>query len=123
MLGHVGGSPANVAVAKVNKDLAIAQYEKAVQSAFREVSDALAGRATLSEQLRAQTAVANAASASLKLADLRYKNGVSSYFDVLDSQRTVFSAQQATLQIEALQMQNLVALYKALGGGWTELRY
>ena len=57
---------------------------------------------------------------SFKLADLRYRNGASSYFDVLDAQRTLFTAQQATVQTQALQVQNLVTLYKVLGGGWTE---
>ena len=115
-----GRNQANLEVAKVNKDIAIAQYEKAIQTAFREVSDSLAGRATLGEQLRAQAAVASAAQVSFKLADLRYQNGASSYFDVLDAQRTLFSAQQATVQTQALQVQNLVTLYKVLGGGWTE---
>jgi outer membrane protein, multidrug efflux system len=115
-----GRNQANLAVAKVNKDIAIAQYEKAIQTAFREVSDSLAGRATLGEQLRAQTAQANAAQVSYKLADLRYRNGASSYLDVLDAQRNYFAAQQATVQVQALQAQNLVTLYKVLGGGWTE---
>ena len=115
-----GRNQANLEVAKVGKDIAIAQYEKAIQTAFREVSDSLAGRATLGEQLRAQTAVANAAQAGFKLADLRYRNGVASYFDVLDAQRTLFAAQQATVQVQAAQVQNLVTLYKVLGGGWSE---
>ena len=115
-----GRNQANLAVAKVNKDIAIAQYEKAIQTAFREVSDSLAGRATLGEQLRAQTAQANAAQRSYKLADLRYRNGASSYLDVLDAQRNLFAAQQATVQVQALRAQNLVTLYKVLGGGWTE---
>jgi outer membrane protein, multidrug efflux system len=115
-----GRNQANLAVAKVNKDIAIAQYEKAIQTAFREVSDSLAGRATLGEQLRAQTAQANAAQVSYKLADLRYRNGASSYLDVLDAQRNYFAAQQATVQVQALQAQNLVTLYKVLGGGWSE---
>ncbi len=115
-----GRNQANLAVAKVNKDIAIAQYEKAIQTAFREVSDSLAGRSTLGEQLRAQTAQANAAQVSYKLADLRYRNGASSYLDVLDAQRNYFAAQQAAVQVQALQAQNLVTLYKVLGGGWTE---
>ena len=115
-----GRNQANLAIAKVNKDIAIAQYEKAIQTAFREVSDSLAGRATLGEQLRAQNAVATAAQASFRLADLRYRNGVASYFDVLDAQRTLFAAQQAAVQTQALQAQNLVTLYKVLGGGWSE---
>lgn len=115
-----GRNQANLAVAKVNKDIAIAHYEKAIQTAFREVSDSLAGRATLGEQLRAQTAQANAAQVSYKLADLRYRNGASSYLDVLDAQRNYFAAQQATVQVQALQAQNLVTLYKVLGGGWKD---
>ena len=115
-----GRIQANLDVAKVNKDIAIAQYEKAIQTAFREVSDSLAGRATLGEQLRAQTAQANAAQRSYKLADLRYRNGASSYLDVLDAQRNLFAAQQATVQVQALRAQNLVTLYKVLGGGWAE---
>ena len=115
-----GRNQANLDVAKVNKDIAVAQYERAIQTAFREVSDSLAGRATLGEQLRAQAAVANAAQVSYNLADLRYKNGVASYFDLLDAQRTLFSAQQATVQTQAQQVQNLITLYKVLGGGWSE---
>ncbi len=115
-----GRNQANLDVAKVNKDIAIAQYERAIQTAFREVSDSLAGRATLGEQLRAQTAQTNAAQVTFKLADLRYRNGAASYLDVLDAQRTLFAAQQATLQVQALQLQNLVTLYKVLGGGWAQ---
>ena len=65
-------------------------------------------------------AQSNAAQESYKLADLRYRNGASSYLDVLDAQRNLFAAQQATVQVLALQAQNLVTLYKVLGGGWTE---
>ena len=107
-------------MARVNRDIAVALYEKAIQTAFREVSDSLAGRATLDEQLRAQTALVNAAQISLKLVDLRYRNGASSYFDVLDAQRTLFVAQQATVQVQAQQVQSFVTLYKVLGGGWVE---
>lgn len=115
-----GRNQANLDIAKVDKDIAIAQYEKAIQTAFREVSDSLAGRATLGEQLRAQAAVTHAAQITYNLADLRYRNGAASYFDVLDAQRTLFASQQATVQTQALQVQNLVTLYKVLGGGWTE---
>jgi len=115
-----GRNQANLDVAKINKDIAIAQYEKAIQTAFREVSDSLAGRATLGEQLRAQAAQTNAAQVSFNLADLRYRNGAASYLDVLDAQRSLFSAQQALVQVQALQAQNLMTLYKVLGGGWTE---
>jgi len=115
-----GRNRANLDVAKVGRDIAVAQYEKAIQTAFREVADSLAGRATLGEQLRAQIAQRNAAEISFKLADLRYRNGAASYLDVLDAQRALFTAQQATVQVQALQVQNLVTLYKVLGGGWKE---
>ena len=115
-----GRNQANLEIARVGKDIAVAQYERAIQTAFREVSDSLIGRATFGEQLRAQTAQTNAAQITYRLADLRYRNGASSYFDVLDAQRTLFAAQQATVQVQAARMQNLVTLYKVLGGGWTE---
>ena len=115
-----GRNQAGLDVAKVNREIAVAQYEKAIQTAFREVSDSLAGRATLGEQLRAQAAQTNAAQITYKLADLRYRAGASSYLEVLDAQRTLFAAQQATVQVQALQVQNQVTLYKVLGGGWTE---
>ena len=115
-----GRNQANLEVAKVGRDIAIAQYEKAIQTAFREVSDSLAGRATLGEQLRAQAAQTKAAQITFNLADLRYKNGAASYLDVLDAQRTLFTSQLATVQVQAAQIQNTVTLYKVLGGGWTE---
>lgn len=115
-----GRNRANLDVASVNRDIAVAQYEKSIQTAFREVSDALAGRATLAEQLRAQAAQTNALAITYKLADLRYRAGAASYLDTLDAQRSLFAAQQALVQTRALQLQNLVALYRALGGGWRE---
>jgi len=115
-----GRNRANLDIAKVNREIAVAQYEKAIQTAFREVADSLAGRATLGEQLRAQVAQRNAAEVSFKLADLRYRSGAASYLDVLDAQRSLFTAQQSTVQVQALQVQNLVTLYKVLGGGWKE---
>ena len=115
-----GRNKANLDVSKVNREIAVAQYEKAIQSAFREVQDALAGRDTLGEQARAQLAQANAEQVRFKLADLRYRSGAASYIDVLDAQRSLFAAQQAVVQVQAAQVQNLVTLYKVLGGGWAE---
>lgn len=115
-----GRNQANLDVAQVGRDIAVAQYERAVQSAFREVADALAGRATLGEQLRAQQAQAKAEETRTKLADLRYRNGASSYLDVLDAQRSLFTAQQAVVQAQAAERQNRVTLYKVLGGGWKD---
>ena len=113
-----GRTGANVDAAKAARDIAVAQYEKTVQTAFREVADALAGRATLGEQLRAQRAQAEAESRRFQLSTLRYQNGASSFLDLLDAQRALFTAQQAALQVGLLQLQNQVGLYKALGGGW-----
>ena len=115
-----GRNRANLDVANVSRDIAVAQYERAIQAAFREVADALAGRATLGEQLRAQIAQANAESIRFRLSDLRYRNGVASYLELLDAQRALFVAQLAVVQIQEAQVQNLVQLYRALGGGWTE---
>jgi multidrug efflux system outer membrane protein len=115
-----GRNKANLDYSNANRDIAVAQYEKAVQTAFREVADALAGRATLGEQLRAQQAQADAEGARFKLSDLRYRNGVASYLDLLDAQRALFAAQQAAVQVRLAQLQNQVSLYQALGGGWKQ---
>jgi len=119
-LFDAGRNQANLESAKAGREIAVAQYEKAIQTAFREVSDSLAGRATLGEQARAQRAQADAEQARYRLADLRYRNGAASYLDVLDAQRSLFAAQQAVVQVQAAQAQNLVTLYKTLGGGWKE---
>jgi multidrug efflux system outer membrane protein len=115
-----GRNSANLESAKVARDIAVAQYEKAIQTGFREVADALAGRATLGEQLRAQNAQLAAEQTRMQLTDLRFKHGAASAFDVLDAQRSLFAAQQAAVQVQAQQVQNRVTLYKVLGGGWKE---
>jgi outer membrane protein, multidrug efflux system len=115
-----GRNQAGLETSKATRDIAVAQYEKAIQTAFREVADALASRATLSDQLRASQAQANAETVRLKLSDLRYQNGVASYLDLLDAQRSLFTARQAVVQTRLSQLQSQVGLYRALGGGWTE---
>ncbi|MFN7123011.1 MAG: efflux transporter outer membrane subunit [Hydrogenophaga sp.] len=115
-----GRNNANLGSAKAAREIAVAQYEKAIQTAFREVADALAGSATLGDQLTAQQVQATAEAERFRLAELRYRNGVSSFLDVLDAQRSLFTTQQALAQTRLAQQQNQVALYKALGGGWTE---
>ncbi|MBU1352920.1 MAG: efflux transporter outer membrane subunit [Gammaproteobacteria bacterium] len=115
-----GRNQANLDSAQAGRGIAIAQYEKAIQTAFREVSDALAGQATLGEQAQAQQLQVEAEAARLQLADLRYRNGVSSYLDLLDAQRSLFATQQAVVQVRLAQLQNQVSLYKALGGGAPE---
>lgn len=116
-LFDAGRNQAGLDSARAGREIAVAQYEKAIQTAFREVADALAGRATLGEQLRATAAQAQAEADRFRLADLRYRNGVASYLDVLDAQRSLFAVQQALAQTRLAWAQNRVALYKALGGG------
>jgi multidrug efflux system outer membrane protein len=115
-----GRNRAGLDSAQAGRDIAVAQYEKAIQTAFREVADALAGQATLGEQLRAQQAQLTAETDRFRLAELRYRNGVASYLDVLDAQRSLFATQQAVTQSRLAMQQNRVALYRALGGGWSE---
>lgn len=117
-LFDAGRNQANLESARVGREIAVAQYEKSIQTAFREVSDALAGRATLTDQLQAQRAQAEADAKRLELSDLRYRNGISSYLDVLDAQRSLFLTQQALVTTQLQRLQNQVVLYKVLGGGW-----
>ncbi len=104
--------------AKVARDIALNQYDKTIQTAFREVADALVTRSTLAEQLRSQQAQTNAEEVRFKLSDLRYQQGVSSSLDLLDAQRSLFAAQQAVVQTRLALSQSQVTLYKTLGGGW-----
>lgn len=113
-----GRNQANLEASQVARQMAAAQYEKTVQTAFREVADALASRAALLDQLEATQAQATAEADRFRLADLRYKNGIASYLDVLDAQRALFATQLAVVQIALARQQNEVALYRALGGGW-----
>jgi multidrug efflux system outer membrane protein len=115
-----GRNQANLDAARAGREIAVAQYEKSIQSAFREVADALAGRETLTEQARALRATAQAESVRFRLSDLRYRNGVASSLDLLDAQRSLFTAQQSAVQAQLLELQNRVTLYRTLGGGWTE---
>ena len=113
-----GRNIAGLDSAKAGREIAVAQYEKSIQTAFREVADALAGRATLGEQVRAQRAQADAEAVRFKLSDMRYRNGIASALDLLDAQRSLYTAQQSAVTTRLLQLQNQVTLYKTLGGGW-----
>lgn len=112
-----GRNAANLRYAKASRDLAVAQYERAIQTGFREVADALAQRGTIGEQLAAQTALQDAAAASLRLSDLRYRVGVDPFLTVLDAQRTLYSAQQTLVMTRLIEQSNMVELYRSLGGG------
>lgn len=112
-----GRNSGNLTLAEVRKNLAITDYEKSIQTAFREVADALVARASLDEQIGAQRAVLEAQADRLKLADLRFKNGIASSIEVLDAQRELFAAEQALVQARLLRLTNAIDLYRALGGG------
>jgi NodT family efflux transporter outer membrane factor (OMF) lipoprotein len=116
-----GRNDANLKIAQAQRDSAVAQYERAVQAAFRDVADALGARAALNEQLDAARAQAQAEEARFKLSQLRFDAGVTSSFELLDAQRSLFAAQQLQLQTELAVLLNRVAAYRALGGGWNEV--
>ena len=115
-----GRNRANLELAEADRAVAVANYEKAIQGAFREVADALAGRATFGEQVRALAAQTHALAITYRLADLRYRAGASAYLEALEAQRQLFISQQALVQSRALQLQNAVTLYRVLGGGWKD---
>lgn len=117
-----GANKANLKISQVNRDISLAEYEKAIQRAFREVSDALAQRSTLGRQLEAQQALVDATADSLRLSDARFKRGVDSYLGVLDAQRALYTAQQNLISTQLSRFTNLVTFYKAMGGGWEELK-
>jgi multidrug efflux system outer membrane protein len=114
----VGGNRAKLDVSKINKQIEIADYEKAIQNAFREVADALAIRSILDEKLKAQELLLNATQKRFDLTTARYRQGVDNYVDVLLAQRDLYAAEQDLLQFQAARLLNAVALYRSLGGGW-----
>ncbi len=112
-----GSRKANLKVAQVDRDLAVAEYEKAIQSAFREVSDSLSQRTWLMERQDAQQALVKTLEETYRLSDARYKAGIDSYLSVLIAQRSLYGAQQASVNLRMARLSNLVTLYKVLGGG------
>jgi multidrug efflux system outer membrane protein len=112
-----GRTASNVDIAIARKNIAVAEYEKVIQQAFREVADLLATRQKLAEQLIAQESLDQAQRQRLILAEARYNQGVASYLEVLDAQRDSFSAQQEIIRIRRSQLSTAAQLYKALGGG------
>jgi len=115
-----GFNVATLAQSKAQRDIAVAQYEKAVQTAFREVADGLAARATYEDQLQALQREVRAQQRRLELAQLRFKAGVDSYLSLLIAQSDLNNAQLARVSITLERLGNLVTLYKDLGGGWIE---
>jgi outer membrane protein, multidrug efflux system len=112
-----GLNKANLKVSKVERDIAVAQYEKAIQTAFREVADALAQRGTIDEQVAAQQSLTDATSDSYRLSTARYDKGIDNYLNVLFSQRSLYDAQQALITVQLARLSNMVTFYQVLGGG------
>ena len=116
-LFDAGRNKGNLDYAKASQQAAVATYEKTIQTAFREVADALAQRGTIDEQVSAQTARASAAQVAAKLSDARYRAGVDSFLVALDAQRTAYAAEQQLVTTRTTRSSNLIELYRALGGG------
>ena len=112
-----GANVAALKVSEVDRDIAVARYEKAIQTAFREVADELARAGTINEQLAAQQALTDATAESHMLSQARYDKGVDSYLQVLDAQRALYGAQQNLITLRLIRLANQVTLYKVLGGG------
>jgi multidrug efflux system outer membrane protein len=106
--------------AKAQRKIAVTQYEKAIQSAFREVADALAVRGTVDQQVEAQQSLVHAVAETYRLSNSRYNMGIDSYLSVLDAQRSLYAAQQGLVTLHLAKLANQVNLYSVLGGGWDE---
>lgn len=117
---HAGAIRAGVKASEAERDIMLAQYEKAVQTAFREVSDCLAQSASLEGQVAAQTSLVKASGKSYELSTLRYESGVDSYLSKLDAQRSYATSRQGLIATRLSRLANTMTLYKALGGGWSD---
>ncbi|PKF35379.1 AdeC/AdeK/OprM family multidrug efflux complex outer membrane factor [Acinetobacter proteolyticus] len=115
-----GTRKAHIKISETEQQLALADYEKAIQSAFREVNDALAAHAHIDERLTAQRRLVLATDTTYRLSTARFRAGIDSYLTVLDAQRSAYGAQQALLILEQSKLNNQIELYKALGGGLTQ---
>jgi multidrug efflux system outer membrane protein len=113
-----GRRQAGLDVAQAERDIAVAAYEGAIQRAFREVADALALRGMVGDQLDAQQSLVEATADTLRLSDIRFRQGAQSYLEVLDAQREMYAARQALIHVRLARLSNQVTIYKALGGGW-----
>ena len=112
-----GANVANLSYVKAQRDSYVAAYESAIQTAFREVADALAIRGTIADEVDAQAALVRAAADSYRLAEARYSQGADTFLNALDSQRTLYSAQKMLVSDRLTAFENRVTLYRALGGG------
>ena len=117
---NAGSLRASLDVAKLQKDIGIAQYEKAIQTAFREVADGLAARGTFDDQVASQERFTQAQQRRLGLSTMRFRSGVDPYLTVLTAQTDLYNAQQTLVSVRLARLTNLVELYRTLGGGWIE---
>ncbi|EBI8446759.1 efflux transporter outer membrane subunit [Salmonella enterica] len=117
---HGGALRANLEAAHIQKRIEIADYEKVIQEAFREAADGLAGQHTLGEQVLAERRSVEASQNAFDLAELRFQEGVDDYLTLLDTWRMLYGSQQRLVRIRLMQQLNMINLYKALGGGWSE---
>ncbi|MCK9796500.1 efflux transporter outer membrane subunit [Pseudomonas sp. MAFF 302030] len=113
-----GANRATLDAAKVEREIQAQTYQQTLQTAFREVADALAVRSTLDQRLAAQQALTDASRKSFELADALYRGGSQSYLEALDAQRSLYSAEQDLITLRLAEQSNRVTLYKVLGGGW-----
>lgn len=113
-----GSNRATLDAANVEKEIQVQTYQQTLQSAFKEVADALAVRSTLDQRLAAQRALTDASQRSFELSDALYRGGSQSYLQALDSQRSLYSAQQDLITLRLAEQSNRVTLYKVVGGGW-----
>jgi len=112
-----GRISANLKTAKVNQKIALELYQKTIQTAFREVSDSLSVQDNIKDELTAQQALVEATALSFKLSQARYQNGINSYLNVLDSERSLYAARHNLINLKLSQVANQFTLYKALGAG------
>lgn len=112
-----GTRQANIKISETDQQIALADYEKSIQSAFREVNDALAVRQNIGDRLAAQKRLVDATNTTYKLSNARFRAGIDNYLTVLDAQRTSYAAEQGLLLLEQANLNNQVELYKSLGGG------
>lgn len=112
-----GTRKANIKISKVEQEIALSTYEKTIQTAFKEVSDALATRENLDERLQAQRALVKATNRTYDLSSARYRAGIDGYLTVLNSQKDAYAAEQSLLALQLIALNNQIELYKTLGGG------
>lgn len=112
-----GTRRANVKISETDQKIALSDYEKTIQTAFREVNDALAVRENIGDRLAAQRRLVDATNTTYKLSTARFRAGIDNYLTVLDAQRTSYSAEQGLLLLEQANLNNQVEVYKTLGGG------